>query len=385
MGKSSKRKLVDDRKGAKQKDIKSSQKVMLEKETRSSLAYTLFGNVIKDESISCSLFGFTSDNNSNLFDNEKSKAFRESVHRRKENNLKMIDPIVSRLKREDSSDHKQLINLVRTDLKDEAVKVMIKYGVAIISSNSDGSNQCIPYSLLMAMSKRGNEIENEVCAKLDEIGSKWRAPLNEDTAIHSSFNLEGEDSFRYEEVASRCLGRLDVRRGTKDPPFNDPSIVSNEKIMGIVRALLGNDAKLLYCGLIYSMPNSADQPWHQDGTPLFNDNELNNIDLPTYALNVFIPLHEITQDLGPTEFFLGSHLRAQAQKINEDISKAPNRFPLIAPSLSVGDILIYDYRTCHRGTRNLSGTSTRTMLYLMYARPWFAEHLNFGSTKLFEN
>lgn len=56
----------------------------------------------------------------------------------------------------------------------------------------------------------------------------------------------------------------------------------------------------------------------------------------------------------------------------------------IAPLLRQGDALIYDYRVCHRGTKNLSTNKTRTMLYLMYARPWFKEHMNFGKERLFD-
>ena len=78
-----------------------------------------------------------------------------------------------------------------------------------------------------------------------------------------------------------------------------------------------------------------------------------------------------------------------------------------------GDVLLYDYRVCHRGTANLSSTLSvapssaslsasgvvdkeddhdetsgggvvRKVLYQMYARHWFKEHLNFGEKSLFE-
>merc|ERR1711971_929704 len=83
--------------------------------------------------------------------------------------------------------------------------------------------------------------------------------------------------------------------------------------------------------------------------------------------------------------------------------------PVVSAVLKRGDVLLYDYRICHRGTSNLSisGSSSvaaatdddvddrcdddgnnkgilRKVLYLMYARPWFREHLNFGKTSLFE-
>jgi ectoine hydroxylase-related dioxygenase (phytanoyl-CoA dioxygenase family) len=55
---------------------------------------------------------------------------------------------------------------------------------------------------------------------------------------------------------------------------------------------------------------------------------------------------------------------------------------IVSPRLNQGDALLYDYRVCHRGTSNLT-QGTRRILYLMYARPWFKEHLNFGTKRLF--
>ena len=151
----------------------------------------------------------------------------------------------------------------------------------------------------------------------------------------------------------------------------------------------------MYSGLLLSFPRSADQPWHQDGTALFGGHELPTVeggavvDLPPYALNVFVPLEEVTEEVGPTEFWVGSHLGDRARGILEGISGEGDGVDerVFGPCLRMGDALLYDYRICHRGTRNLSGISgddkTRPMLYLIYARPWFQEHLNFGSDRLF--
>lgn len=139
------------------------------------------------------------------------------------------------------------------------------------------------------------------------------------------------------------------------------------------------------------------------------------MDLPPYALNVFIPLEDVGEEVGPTEFWVGSHLGDRAREIMQQLSEggggqgSNGRLDeeVFGPCLKWGDALLYDYRICHRGTRNLSSSSssdvvgdggkgttdghddigvggkTRPMLYLMYARPWFQEHLNFGSTRLF--
>ena len=44
---------------------------------------------------------------------------------------------------------------------------------------------------------------------------------------------------------------------------------------------------------------------------------------------------------------------------------------------------LYDQRTVHRGVPNRT-TTERPILYLLFARPWFREHINFGETSLFE-
>ena len=54
----------------------------------------------------------------------------------------------------------------------------------------------------------------------------------------------------------------------------------------------------------------------------------------------------------------------------------------MAPLLELGDALVYDQRTIHRGTANISSES-RPLLYLLYKRPWYHETINFGEEPLF--
>ena len=186
------------------------------------------------------------------------------------------------------------------------------------------------------------------------------------------------------------------------PPTSNTAQTKNNNLFHsllwpLIQDLLGKDAELVYIGLIPSFPNSEDQPWHQDGCTLFPEAppELGD-SLPPYALNVFLPLLDITEELGPTEFWLASHCTNEARDsflssngggaaitvTDDPIGKNKN---IVAPLIQTGDALIYDYRVCHRGTSNLSTNITRPMLYLMYARPWFKEHLNFGRERLFES
>mmetsp|Transcript_13400 Transcript_13400/g.15086 ORF Transcript_13400/g.15086 Transcript_13400/m.15086 type:complete len:518 (-) Transcript_13400:686-2239(-) len=270
------------------------------------------------------------------------------------------------------------------------------------SSSNQQTKPLFDLKLLDNLSKDAKMIEHVVCSKLKGKGILWNVKReNNVDGKHDNLKLEKDNAFRYYEVASRCLGRLDIRYGMDRPPFTNDSIICNSFLMPLIHSLLGEGAKLLYSGLILSFPNSADQPWHQDGSALFSEDEefLSNVHLPPYALNVFIPLDDITHELGPTEFYVGSHIHNVGVSIMESLSQDRNKNlernlngtnkedsaarGAIGPLLKRGDVLIYDYRICHRGTSNLSTDKTRPMLYLMYARPWFYEHLNFGTDRLF--
>jgi hypothetical protein len=291
---------------------------------------------------------------------------------------------------------------VAQEEKDEVIRGIIKMftiqcdtlmrenGVVIIKSK----DRMIARNTMQSLTMQSLTIEEQVCTRLKKKGNVFHVSEEESTAadnIHSCASAENREieqnhSFLYHEVASRCLGRLDSRYKMDETPFNKNEVVSNEFIIPVVNSLLGKDAKLLYAGLILSFPLSADQPWHQDGAPLFEDNEF-PVDqpLPPYALNVFIPLDDVTEELGPTEFCVGSHYRDKAIKVMKHLENGNEQGAnVVGPLLKTGDALIYDYRVCHRGTQNLSRGKTRPMLYLMYARPWFNEHLNFSEEKLFD-
>jgi len=247
--------------------------------------------------------------------------------------------------------------------------IMRENGVVIVRSN----DRMIGKELMKTLTTKSSAIEDDICGKLKEKG-------------HSFLASADNPNFKYDEVASRCLGRLDIRYNMDAQPFNDDKVVSNAFIKPVVNSLLGDDAKLVYAGLILSFPGSSDQPWHRDGTALFTDAEFSlDQSLPPYALNVFIPLDDVTSDVGPTEFCVGSHYRKKAIEVMKHIENGnESSANIIGPLLKTGDALIYDYRVCHRGTQNLAKKKTRPMLYLMFSRPWFFEHINFGDEKLFD-
>ena len=282
---------------------------------------------------------------------------------------------------------------------EEIADIVRMHGFAVVRN-------VISRTLLDQLSIRAREIEKEVCLSLDARQIEWRC----DRA-----NVE---TFRFHEVASRCKGRMDVRHETDKQPFSSPDIVENQSLRPIIDSLLGGASDpshspiLLYAGLILSLPGSDDQPWHKDGMPLFPELSPHDSVLPPYAINVFVPLSDQDGCLeaGPTEFIPGSHVleediamqkldqaeKEYSRKSNQKVSFATSEIDseelkpgIVSPVLYQGDALLYDYRVCHRGTSNLTGKEVSTgqvrrILYLMYARPWFKEHLNFGSDWLFQ-
>ena len=230
--------------------------------------------------------------------------------------------------------------------------------------------------------------------------------------IPYNLSVADEETFVYKELAVRCKGRMDVRYDdnvtTADKQQSQLPTSTTDLIENLAVSILhgAEPPSLVYSGWIFSHPESASQPWHTDGSPLFGDGAVNG-SLPSYAINIFVGLHDADESLvlGPTEFVVGSHTMNPEVVMDTMIDRA------VPAVIGKGDILLYDYRICHRGTANLSSSISvasstinlepgveqdheaetnecgvvRKVLYQMYARPWFKEHLNFGDQSLFDD
>lgn len=235
-------------------------------------------------------------------------------------------------------------------------------------------------------------------------------------ATEHELAAEEKEIFRFKEISSRCLGRIDISLiGDQGDcyPFNSPDLIANPTLMPLIHSILGEDAILSYVGLVLNFPGSCNQPWHGDGPHLFDaepiletpvySNPNPTLQCPAHAVNVFIPLQEINEQLGPTEFMPASHLLSNAastaSKIRlSDMSETSQLTELTdqslldnsqgdsvsdekhrkifyrkklpgtcAPHLSTDSMLLYDYRTVHRGTINAHPSHCRHMLYLYTA------------------
>ncbi len=177
----------------------------------------------------------------------------------------------------------------------------------------------------------------------------------------------------YAEIVQRSEGRYDVA-WEWEPPFSDPILVNNEIFMPAIRAILGEDCRIMLQGVVISLPNAAEQPWHIDGEHLFIDHPGH---LPAHCINVFIPLEDISEENGPTQVCPGSHFLTKSKtrtfKASADnlaaIEYSDTPLSFIAKA---GSIFLFDYRLLHRGLPNTSSRA-RPILYLVIARQWYRD------------
>jgi len=212
-------------------------------------------------------------------------------------------------------------------------------------------------------------IANALCGEaLEEASSKARAHVSEVFQIFSvrqALGQLGEEQYR--EINCRDGGRYDIRYRMEEEPFS--SLGRGGSWMPVVRGILGEETSLLFCGVLLAHGDAnepTDQEWHRDGGHLFD-----GVHLPCHCLNVFIPLVNLVEENGPTQFVLGSH--AMGFRDEGDVSA-------VTMVCEVGTAILFDYRILHRGTANRSW-SDRPCMYFTYSKPWFVDHKNLRSTK----
>ena len=189
---------------------------------------------------------------------------------------------------------------------------------------------------------------------------------------------------RYAEVVERDGGRFDVRHRMAEAPFGADLLGAGGALAALrepLRRALGGEVAVVASGLVVATSREGwaevcddddgwdgfgAQSWHADGPNLFTaDGEAGARDdtLPAHAINVFVPLVALGEN-GATEFALGSHRRG--------FDRSPAR---AAPRCALGDAVLFDYRTWHRGLANESDAD-RPVLYLVVARPWWRDDRN---------
>lgn len=146
-------------------------------------------------------------------------------------------------------------------------------------------------------------------------------------------------------------------------PFADPSIYEDEDILAISKLLVGED--MVMCQLATDTPllGSDYQQVHRDAPPLFPET---GQETPPFQLAINFPLVDVTLENGPFETTRGTHLMSKEEGLRRLESGEIQLEPVL---MELGDVMIRDVRTLHRGTPNRTPTP-RPMAVIGYSRRW---------------
>lgn len=117
--------------------------------------------------------------------------------------------------------------------------------------------------------------------------------------------------------------------------------------------------------------HSNDGPWHRDtynlngpSNPLdgtYDDSLV--MKLNPFYYTILIPLDDITEENGRTEFIVGSHRLTYAETQNQPHEKN---------DVKAGSIVVFDGRMIHRACKHPS-QHPRQMIYLVFHRDWYVD------------
>ena len=154
-------------------------------------------------------------------------------------------------------------------------------------------------------------------------------------------------------------------------PLLDPMLTANPLLIRMIEAILGPDPVIDSVICVVAFAGAKDQHVHRDHYELFARDDRGGEHLPAFAVTVSIPLIDLTAETGSTLLFPSSHrLEPAADGLPPPLGAGE------LASVERGGCYFMDYRLWHYGTANRSA-APRPILYIIYARPWFTDMLNF--------
>ena len=215
------------------------------------------------------------------------------------------------------------------------------------------------------------------------------------------FGLKKEGGFR--EIVEKDVGRFDLNMdhvsdsGAHTAAHADVAFISEVRAHAervaqpLLRQLFGPDYILNGKGCVISFPGTSAQDWHVDSSHLFTQQQLRAVSqgthhLPCHFVTVFVPLYAARPDLGPTQFMTGTS-SLTLQLPNAEVADQYPPEPVVAQlaraagggggegvtmECEVGDVVVMDGRTLHRGLANRS-RDIRPLCYFSFCPPWYRE------------
>ena len=134
---------------------------------------------------------------------------------------------------------------------------------------------------------------------------------------------------------------------TEKNAFKDLHLAIDEIVKPVMNAMWSQDSNVdasfvTAAGFLMNKPGSQAQNWHRDGP---NEG----------FIDCFVPLIDLNESVGPTQIQTKTHTsNTSVEEVNINA---------VTPLLAKGNVLLFDYRTIHRGLGNRSESTTRTLAY----------------------
>jgi|Transcript_6296 hypothetical protein len=198
----------------------------------------------------------------------------------------------------------------------------------------------------------------------------------------------GKDIIAFKQIASRGNERFDLLLQPLSLAGDFVQCVVVERVSFMLEKVLGSQNEVNFdVSVVYSKPGAPNQGWHSDG-----DHQKGSKDAgwkadgwksqlaDPYALCLFIPLIDLDDATGYTQFWPASHRNRDLMGFGTaaEITEATWN-----GKCKAGDAIWYDYRLMHRGMANQS-TVLRPVVQVLFKRKWYVERRNYGVVSIDE-
>lgn len=173
----------------------------------------------------------------------------------------------------------------------------------------------------------------------------------------------------YERIRAKTASARGAERHYMSLPFAmpwaDPEIYEDPGVLDIVERLGGGDVVMPELASDTALPGAEHQLIHRDARQRSND--LTDLDpSQPFQFAVNFPLVEITREKAPLEIVPGTHAITD-EEARELVKSGEAERRLVPLLMQVGDVMVRDVRTLHRGSPNTPG-APRPMIVVGYNR-----------------
>jgi len=213
------------------------------------------------------------------------------------------------------------------------------------------------------------------------------AEAEEKLALHRPDIDVGKDEILFKEIASRNHERFDLRLTSSTArSFIEEVVLGNSLVQGFLRNNLGEMEEIDFdLSVVYSRPGANAQGWHADGAHQRNANDAGWADdgwktrlADAYAICLFVPLIDLNDDVGFTQFWPGSH---RSRDLIGFARVAEVTQATFDAKCCAGDGVWYDYRLWHQGMPNRSNV-LRPVVQIIFKKKWYVERANYGTESI---